>query len=51
MFSAALVKMAIIPVVGVLTVQAMTRGGLMDRNARAERFVAMFLAGTPASVK
>jgi auxin efflux carrier family protein len=51
MFSAAIVKMAIIPVAGIFIIQAMTKGGLMDRQSRAERFVAMFLSGTPASVK
>ncbi|KAI8982790.1 auxin efflux carrier [Trametes punicea] len=51
MFLTTITKMAILPVVGVLLVQAMTKGGLIDRGAKAERFVAMFLSGTPTAVK
>jgi auxin efflux carrier family protein len=43
--------MVILPVIGVLIVNAMTKGGMMSREARAERFVGMFLSGTPAAVK
>lgn len=51
MFAAALAKMALLPVIGVFVVQAMVKGGLIPREALAERFVAMFLSGTPAAVK
>ncbi|KAI0650860.1 auxin efflux carrier [Trametes meyenii] len=45
-----LAKMAILPVVGVFLVQAMTKAGFIDHSAKAERFVAMFLSGTPTAV-
>lgn len=51
MFAAALAKMALLPVIGVFVVQGMVKGGLIPREALAERFVAMFLSGTPAAVK
>lgn len=51
MFAVALMKMAILPVIGVFMVQAMVKGGLINRDAKAEKFVAMFLSGTPAAVK
>ncbi|KIP06170.1 hypothetical protein PHLGIDRAFT_128453 [Phlebiopsis gigantea 11061_1 CR5-6] len=50
MLAVTLVKMAILPVVGILICQAMVTGGLIDKESRAERFVAMFLSGTPAAV-
>ncbi|KAJ3555880.1 hypothetical protein NM688_g2340 [Phlebia brevispora] len=50
MIAVALMKMAILPVIGVFMVQAMVHGGLIDRDAKAEKFVAMFLSGTPAAV-
>ncbi|OBZ70358.1 Protein ECM3 [Grifola frondosa] len=45
-----LAKMVILPVAGVFIVQAMVHGGLIDKDAKAEKFVAMFLSGTPAAV-
>ena len=51
MLAVAMMKMAILPVIGVFMIQAMVKGGLIDRDARAEKFVAMFLSGTPAAVK
>ena len=51
MFLTTITKMLILPVVGVFLVQAMTNAGLIDRGAKAERFVAMFLSGTPTAVK
>ncbi|KAJ8489251.1 hypothetical protein ONZ51_g3042 [Trametes cubensis] len=50
MFLTTITKMLILPVVGVFLVQAMTNAGLIDRGAKAERFVAMFLSGTPTAV-
>ncbi|KAL7282716.1 hypothetical protein ACG7TL_004190 [Trametes sanguinea] len=50
MFLTTITKMVILPVVGVFLVQAMTNAGLIDRDAKAERFVAMFLSGTPTAV-
>ena len=47
----ALVKMALLPVIGVLLVQAMVRAGMISKDAKAERFVAMLLSGTPGAVK
>ena len=44
-------KMALLPVIGVLMVQAMVRGTLIPADAKAEKFVAMLLSGTPAAVK
>lgn len=51
MLAVAMMKMAALPVIGVFMIQAMVKGGLIDRDARAEKFVAMFLSGTPAAVK
>lgn len=51
MFAAMAAKMIVLPVIGVFMIQAMVKGGLIDRDALAERFVAMFLSGTPAAVK
>ncbi|KAI0355431.1 auxin efflux carrier [Trametes cingulata] len=50
MFLTTITKMLILPVVGVFLVQAMTNAGFIDRGAKAERFVAMFLSGTPTAV-
>lgn len=46
-----LAKMVLLPVIGVLMVQAMVRGNLIPADAKAEKFVAMLLSGTPAAVK
>ncbi|KAI0920832.1 hypothetical protein AcW2_005986 [Taiwanofungus camphoratus] len=51
MLAVSFAKMVFLPIIGVFMVQAMVRGGLIDRDALAERFVAMFLSGTPAAVK
>ncbi|KAI1789735.1 auxin efflux carrier [Ganoderma leucocontextum] len=45
-----LAKMVVLPVIGVAVVQAMVRGGLIPADAKAEKFVAMLLSGTPAAV-
>lgn len=50
MLAVTLVKMVLLPVFGVFMVQGMTAGGLIDHASKAERFVAMFLSGTPAAV-
>ncbi|KAI0832851.1 auxin efflux carrier [Trametes gibbosa] len=50
MFLTTITKMLILPIVGVFLVQAMTKAGLIDKEAKAERFVAMFLSGTPTAV-
>ncbi len=44
-------KMIVLPVMGVFIVQAMVHKGLISVDARAEKFVAMLLSGTPAAVK
>lgn len=46
-----LVKMVVLPVIGVAIVQGMVRAGLIPADAKAEKFVAMLLSGTPAAVK
>ncbi|KAI0369267.1 hypothetical protein BV20DRAFT_968125 [Pilatotrama ljubarskyi] len=43
-------KMVVLPVMGVFIVQAMVRKGLIPADAKAEKFVAMLLSGTPAAV-
>ncbi|RPD67397.1 auxin efflux carrier [Lentinus tigrinus ALCF2SS1-6] len=43
-------KMVVLPVIGVLLVEAMTNSGFVDRKSIAERFVMMFLSGTPTAV-
>ncbi|KAF9819451.1 hypothetical protein IEO21_02059 [Rhodonia placenta] len=50
MVAAMAAKMVILPVIGIFMVQAMVKGRLIEREALAERFVAMFLSGTPAAV-
>ncbi|TFK52795.1 auxin efflux carrier [Heliocybe sulcata] len=50
MLAVSLAKLFILPVLGVLIVQAMVHGGLIPQTARAEKFVAMLLSGTPAAV-
>ncbi|KZT06462.1 auxin efflux carrier [Laetiporus sulphureus 93-53] len=50
MIAATVAKMVVLPVIGVFMVQAMVKGGLIAKEALAERFVAMFLSGTPAAV-
>jgi hypothetical protein len=50
MITSALVKLVLLPVMGVFIVQAMVRNGLIPQEAKAEKFVAMFLSGTPAAV-
>ena len=46
-----LAKMVVLPVIGVVAVQGMVRAGLIPADAKAEKFVAMLLSGTPAAVK
>lgn len=49
--SVTMVKMALLPAFGIAMVQAMVKGGLIPKEAKAERFVAMFMSGTPAAIK
>ena len=51
MLSVTLAKMVILPVIGVVMVEAMVRGRLIPAEAKAEKFVSMLLSGTPAAVK
>ncbi len=51
MLAVAMFKMAVLPVIGVFMIQGMVSRGLIDKNSKAEKFVAMFLSGTPAAVK
>ncbi|KAI0751199.1 auxin efflux carrier [Daedaleopsis nitida] len=50
MVATTLAKMAVLPVVGVFLVQAMTAGGIVDPKAKVLRFVLIFLSGTPTAV-
>ncbi|THH29877.1 hypothetical protein EUX98_g4308 [Antrodiella citrinella] len=50
MVAVTLAKMVLLPVIGVFTVQSMVSGGLISHDSRVEKFVAMFLSGTPAAV-
>ena len=51
MFLSTMAKMAILPVIGIFLVQAMTTAGLVQKDEKALRFVMMFLSGTPSAVK
>ncbi|KAL0571528.1 Protein M3 [Marasmius crinis-equi] len=50
MMAASVLKLAILPVIGVFLVQGLVNRGLIPADAKAEKFVAMFLSGTPAAV-
>ncbi|CDO68782.1 hypothetical protein BN946_scf184989.g48 [Trametes cinnabarina] len=50
MLLVAAAKMIVIPVMGVLMVQVMVHKGLIPQDAKAEKFVAMLLSGTPAAI-
>ncbi|TRM55499.1 auxin efflux carrier [Schizophyllum amplum] len=50
MIASTAIKLIAIPALGVLIVQGMVGGGMVPANAKAERFVATFLGGTPALV-
>lgn len=50
MLLSTLFKLFLTPVIGVFIVEAMVRSGLIPREDYAQRFVAMFLSGTPAAV-
>ncbi|OCH94478.1 auxin efflux carrier [Obba rivulosa] len=43
-------KLVVLPVIGVFLIQSMVKAGMIDKDAKAEKFVAMFLSGTPAAV-
>jgi hypothetical protein len=42
--------LVLLPIIGVLSVQAMVKGGFIPPQNRVQIFVAMFLSGTPTSV-
>ena len=48
--SVCVAKLVLLPIVGVLIVQAMVRGGLIPPQNKAQIFVAMYLSGTPTSI-
>ncbi|KAF9267797.1 auxin efflux carrier [Marasmius fiardii PR-910] len=50
MLAAAILKLAILPVIGVFLVQGLVKRGVISQDAKAEKFVAIFLSGTPAAV-
>ncbi|KAI1790992.1 auxin efflux carrier [Ganoderma leucocontextum] len=50
MFLTTMAKMALLPVIGILLVQAMTKAGFVRKDEKALRFVMMFLSGTPTAV-
>ncbi|EMD40328.1 hypothetical protein CERSUDRAFT_91043 [Gelatoporia subvermispora B] len=43
-------KLVVMPVMAIFIVKSMVKGGLINENAKAEKFVAIFLAGVPAAV-
>ena len=48
--SVCVAKLVLLPIVGVLIVQAMVRGGLIPQQNKVQIFVAMYLSGTPTSI-
>jgi len=48
--SVCVAKLVLLPIIGVLIVQAMVRGGLIPPQNKAQIFVAMYLSGTPTSI-
>ncbi|PIL31236.1 hypothetical protein GSI_05934 [Ganoderma sinense ZZ0214-1] len=50
MFLTTMAKMVMLPIIGVLLVQAMTKAGFVHKDEKALRFVMMFLSGTPTAV-
>ena len=48
--SVCVAKLILLPVIGVLVVQAMVRGGLIPRQSKVQIFAAMYLSGTPTSI-
>ena len=51
MLAVTFAKMILLPVIGVFMVQGMVKGGMIHGNAKVEKFVAMFLSGSPAAIK
>ncbi len=49
-FLTTVAKLVVLPVIGVLLVQAMTKVGLVHKDEKALRFVLMFLSGTPTAI-
>ncbi|THU82606.1 auxin efflux carrier [Dendrothele bispora CBS 962.96] len=50
MIMVTLAKTVLVPIIGIFMVQSMTNSGFIPKDALAERFVAMFLSGTPSAV-
>lgn len=50
MVSVTILKLIVLPVFGILIVQAMVSRGLIPAEAKAQRFVAMLLSGSPSAV-
>jgi len=44
-------KMVLLPTIGIFLVRAMVERQLIPKESKTELFVAMFLSGTPTSVK
>ena len=51
MLAVTFAKMILLPLIGVFMVQGMVKGGMIHENAKVEKFVAMFLSGSPAAIK
>ena len=49
--SVCVVKMILLPIVGVFVTRAMVGGGLIDPESKIQIFVAIFLSGTPSAIK
>ena len=50
MFAASAVKQVIIPLLGISLVQGMAKTSFIPPDARAEKFVSIFLAGAPPTI-
>ncbi|KAF9648875.1 hypothetical protein BDM02DRAFT_3186745 [Thelephora ganbajun] len=48
--SVCVAKLVLLPIIGILIVQAMVRGGLIPPQNRVQIFAAMYLSGTPTSI-
>lgn len=49
--SVCIVKMILLPIVGVFITRAMIANGLVRRESKVQIFVAIFVSGTPSAIK
>ncbi|KAI0079031.1 auxin efflux carrier [Panus rudis PR-1116 ss-1] len=50
MLAVAFAKMVLLPVIGVFMTKGMVSGGLIQEDAKVQKFVTMFLSGSPAAI-